>query len=234
MTGKSNSPPKGEPWIWLTRELLASDAWRSVGMNARRFIDFLILEHMARGGKHNGQIKAPHRQLMEFGIAARFVADAIRDAENVGLVECHRGGLRVATTYSLSWLPNHDGSMATGRWRAYRNHDLAPMPTSKSRNLPNKGEAGLPNKGEADEPNLPNKGEADRPKTLPNKGEALLRESYQGGDDTADLSVGGKRNGAAALEQTRAVVVPPAVRPAGFDPMDLPTFLDRRHELGRH
>ena len=26
--GKLMKPPQGEPWVWLTRELLASDAWR--------------------------------------------------------------------------------------------------------------------------------------------------------------------------------------------------------------
>src|SRR5690242_16231849 len=86
-----------EPWVWQTRELRASDAWRSAGINARRFIDFLLLEHMNHGGKENGLLKAPHRQLEDFGIGARRITDTIREAEGLGLVECHRGGLRVAT-----------------------------------------------------------------------------------------------------------------------------------------
>ena len=47
----------------LPRSLIQSDAWRAAGINTRRFIDFLLLEHMAHGGKANGKLKAPGRQL---------------------------------------------------------------------------------------------------------------------------------------------------------------------------
>ena len=43
MNGAAQRPPKGEPWCWETRELRASDAWRSAGINARRLIDFLLI-----------------------------------------------------------------------------------------------------------------------------------------------------------------------------------------------
>jgi hypothetical protein len=106
-----------------------------------------------------------------------------------------RGGMRVATTYALTWLPLHDGTPASNRWRLYRNPDLAPLAQPKARNLPSEGEAdcgnlphegeaALPSEGEADGPNLPSEGEADGPKNLPHEGEALLREdSYQGRGD---------------------------------------------------
>ena len=38
---QSATPAAGEPWVWLTRELLRSDAWRSLGINGRRVVDFL-------------------------------------------------------------------------------------------------------------------------------------------------------------------------------------------------
>ena len=41
------SPPRGESWIWLTRELLESPAWRALNPNARKLIDFLLVEYMA-------------------------------------------------------------------------------------------------------------------------------------------------------------------------------------------
>ena len=189
MTSKAQRPPVGEPWIWLTRELLSSDAWRSLTVSSRRFIDFLLLEHMRQGGRGNGRLKAPHRQLVAFGVGARFVTSHIREAEEFGLVDCYRGGMRVATTYALTWLPLHDGTPATNHWRSYSNPALPPMPQPKSRNLPAKGEAGLPAKGEADGPNLPAKGEADGSENLPAKGEALSRKaSYQGGREDSELS----------------------------------------------
>jgi hypothetical protein len=189
MSDKTQRPPAGQPWVWLTREVLASDAWRLLGINARRFIDFLLLEHMGKGGRHNGQLKAPHRQLRDFGIAVRFIGDAIRQAEDLGLVDCHRGGLRVATRFGLTWLPGHDGKPPTNRWRTYR--EPAPrMPSGrKIKNLPYKGEAGLPYKGEADGLNLPNKGEADGSKNLPYKGEALLRKDLTTAKPKGDVGV---------------------------------------------
>jgi predicted MarR family transcription regulator len=106
-----------EPFVMLPRSLLQSDAWRAAGINTRRFIDFLLLEHMGHGGKANGKLKATDRQLQSFGIGTHYVTGAIKEAEKLGLVDCHRGGMRVATTYTVTWLPTHDGTAASNRWR---------------------------------------------------------------------------------------------------------------------
>jgi hypothetical protein len=160
-----NKPPAGEPWVWLTRELIASDAWRSLGINARRVIDFLLIEHMRHAGRHNGKLKAPKHQLETFGIGSHYVTEAIREAERLGLVDCHRVGMRVATTYGLSWLPLHDGTAPSNRWRAFQNTDLKPMPGPKSRNL-----------GAKEHPGLGVKQHPDDPKNLGAKQHHLLRE----------------------------------------------------------
>src|SRR5262249_34930956 len=55
-------------FVPLPRELLETAAWRSLGINARRLLDFLMVEHMRHGGKRNGYLLAPRRQLAEFGI----------------------------------------------------------------------------------------------------------------------------------------------------------------------
>ncbi len=41
---KRNRPPEGEPWIWLTRELIESEAWHSAPINTRRVVERLIIE----------------------------------------------------------------------------------------------------------------------------------------------------------------------------------------------
>jgi hypothetical protein len=138
---KMNRPPHGQAFVWQTPELIASAAWRSMSSNARRVIDFLMLEWMAKGGRENGRLKAPHRQLEHFGIGARLVAAAIRELEDLGLVECDRGGMRVATNYALSWLPLHDGTAAANRWRLYRNPNITPLPLPMAKLLPSEGEA---------------------------------------------------------------------------------------------
>jgi hypothetical protein len=167
----------------MTRKLLASDAWRSARINTRRLVEFLLLEHMSNGGKENGRLKAPHRQLEAFGIAARLVAAAIRDAERLGLVACHRRGMKVASLYTITWLPHRDGSPATNRWQAYRNPALTALIASKIEKLPSDGRADLPYKMKVDRKNLSQEGKADDLKTLPHQRRAPSRKgSYQGGN----------------------------------------------------
>jgi hypothetical protein len=174
-----------EQYVKLPREVLESASLRSLGIHGWRVVHFLMLEHLRRGGHRNGDLKAPHRQLVEFGIAARYVTAAICEAETSGLVVCHRQGQRIATTYELTWLPLHDGSAPGNLWCEYQ--PPRQCTHHKRRNLPNKGKAGLPNKGEADAPNLPNKGEAASSGNLPNKGKALYRSSYQGGGSLKEV-----------------------------------------------
>src|SRR5262245_60266061 len=112
-----NRPPAGQQWIWLTRELLCSEAWRSLSINARRVVDFLWLEHLSHGGKKNGELKAPYNQLKAFGIGTHYIADAISEVEEKGLVDCRYNGMRVATAYAIGWLPLHDGTPPADRWK---------------------------------------------------------------------------------------------------------------------
>jgi len=116
MSGKAGGPPKGQAWVWQTRDLLSSAAWRSLGINARRLIDFLLIEHMSHGGKENGRLLAPRRQLWKAGIGNHFVSEAIEEAVALGIVDVKRGIGRLASTYTLNWLPLHDGTMPVPRW----------------------------------------------------------------------------------------------------------------------
>ena len=56
--GKATRPPKNEPWIWHTREMIRSEAWRAASINTRRLLDFLEVEHwllsFQRGGRWGG------------------------------------------------------------------------------------------------------------------------------------------------------------------------------------
>ena len=184
MTGNAQHAPG---FVMLRKELLASDAWRSLSINARRFLDFLMLEHLAHGGKENGNLKAPSRQLYAFGIGAHQLTAAIFEAEQTGLVDCHRGGMRVATDYSLTWLPLHDGSPATDRWREYRKPRRCQL-RGRSKNLPVKQQAGLHVKQQADGPNLHVKQQADARRNLHVKQQVLSRDrSYQGGDVVSEV-----------------------------------------------
>jgi hypothetical protein len=109
---------KGEPFVKLPRDLLDSSAWRELSINARRLIDFLLIEHMRHGGRRNGFLLAPRRHLAEFGIGRHFITGAIEEVERAGLVDCRRGVGRTPSIYSLTWLPLSDGSEPSNRWRA--------------------------------------------------------------------------------------------------------------------
>jgi hypothetical protein len=111
------SKPQGEAFVKLPRSLLESDSWRLLSINARRFLDFLMTEHMRQGGRQNGSLLAPRRQLWDFGISAHFVSGAIEETERAGLVDCKRGVGRRPSQYALTWLPMSDGSAASNRWR---------------------------------------------------------------------------------------------------------------------
>lgn len=121
MNGKGPPPkaktPPGDTFVKLTRDLLECPDLPALSGNALRFLLFLMREHLRQRSQHNGRLKAPHRQLVEFGIHAEYVAPAIREVEQIGLVDCHRGGMRVATTYTLNWAPFPDGTMPARRWK---------------------------------------------------------------------------------------------------------------------
>jgi hypothetical protein len=183
-----NQPPADQPWVWQSRSLRQSDAWRSAGINARRVIDFLLLEHMRHWGQANGRLKAPHRQLEVFGIGARYVAVAIREAEELGLVDSRHRRQRVASTYALTWLPLYDGTPATNRWQTYRNPFLRPLSEPKHKGQTSHGKAALPSKWTANDVDLPVKGRTSVEncalkgrQNLPSRGKAPCISSYQDG-----------------------------------------------------
>lgn len=214
MNAKAQRPPPNESWFWMTLEFNESHAWRSAGINARRLIDFLLREHMRHGGAENGKLKAPYEQLQAYGIGPQYIMATIAEVGMLGLVDAARHGMKVATTYTLTWLPNHDGTPATNRWRTFRNPALRSLPAPKPRNLPNKGKVDLPNKGKADGLNLPNKGKADDPQNLPNKGKDLSRNSYR--DRSYNTGVSSRE--------------PPQLNGAGLHPAGKPSRLQRKQE----
>ena len=121
--GKLRKPPKGEPWVWLTRELLTSEAWRALGVNSRRLIDFLLIEHMNHAGTQNGYLIATKDQLVRFGLSRRLVSDAVRECVFFGLLRVEQLGkfdrnIRRATRYRLTFYADMEGAPATNDWKA--------------------------------------------------------------------------------------------------------------------
>lgn len=106
-----------EQFVKLPREVLESAAFDSLGINGFRLLRFLLIEHLRQGGRQNGLLLAPRRQLWNFGISAHSVSGAIDETERAGLVDCKRGVGRRPSQYALTWLPMSDGSAPSNRWR---------------------------------------------------------------------------------------------------------------------
>ncbi len=90
--GEAHRPPKNEPWVWLTRELLNNPAWRARSINTARLLDFLLLEHMNHVGTENGNLKATYDQLVAHGLTRSEIRVAIEEAKFLGLIRFKRGG----------------------------------------------------------------------------------------------------------------------------------------------
>jgi hypothetical protein len=60
----SEDRPKGQQFVQLPFDLIASPAWASLSINAHRLVYFLMIEHMKKGGNENGALLAPRRELV--------------------------------------------------------------------------------------------------------------------------------------------------------------------------
>ena len=119
--GRTQKPPPGEPWVWLTRELLTSDAWCSLRINSRRLIEFLLIEHMSHAGRCNSDLKVTYDQLQAFGLSRSEISAAIEEAEFLGLIRVNHGGRWQMTnqpsTFCLTFYSDKDGNPATNDWK---------------------------------------------------------------------------------------------------------------------
>src|SRR5208282_4275511 len=142
-------PPPGESWVWLTLDLLASEAWNGMTINCRRFVDFLLIEHRNHAGRANGRLCATYDQLEQAGIQRERILNAIEEAIERGLIErTVKGGLfgspvkRTASRYRLTWYgciePERE---ATNEWMRYRKKTVSRYPPGTAVAV-GKGEAG--------------------------------------------------------------------------------------------
>ena len=130
---KRNTPPAGEPWIWLTREMLESDAWRTAPINTRRVVDRLLLEHMAHAGTENGNLACTYQDFEKYGVTRRLVSKSIADAVARGLTiitqkgRASSGEHRWPSRYALGWLPTCDAAAAPNRWKVWVEPERTPI-----------------------------------------------------------------------------------------------------------
>lgn len=126
--GLKNSPPNGEAWAWRTFALMESPAMRSLGINARKVLDRIEIEHLAHGRVENGNLIVTHQQFVEWGANHNAVGDAIDELRYKGLIDVLKGraglGSSHASRYRLTWIGACDGSPATNEWKGKSQEDV--------------------------------------------------------------------------------------------------------------
>lgn len=93
-------PPKDQTWWWYTVEMMRSDAWRDMSVNARRMLDLLEIEHLSHGGYENGNLIMTYDQFVAGGIRRGSISATIAELEELGWIEVNRGGYR---GFARSW-----------------------------------------------------------------------------------------------------------------------------------
>lgn len=127
---KLRQPPEGSPWVWLTKDLLESPAWRGMSVNTRKLIDFLLIEHASHAGWNNGRLRATYDQLEGHGLTRRNIRYAIAEAEALGLArQVGSSARRVPNVYRLTFYSTifedrMSGDWATNDWRSITDEDV--------------------------------------------------------------------------------------------------------------
>ena len=80
------APPVGEPWIWLTRQMLASPAFRALSRAGFQLITCLMVEHLRRAGRENGRLAVSWNEFENWGINRGMIAQALDEVTRLGFV----------------------------------------------------------------------------------------------------------------------------------------------------
>lgn len=104
----------GEAWVALPQTLIGSITFQSLGISARRVLDFLLYEHLSQGRDENGNLAATYRQLETWGVTPDDISTAFVELRELGFVELVHAGARVAgagepSRYRLTFVPTGDG-----------------------------------------------------------------------------------------------------------------------------
>jgi hypothetical protein len=141
-----NKPPLGEPWLWLTREILESYAWRALSSVGQKVVSRIGIEHLSHGGCQNGDLPVTYRDFEQYGVGPNSIHLALAEASELGLIERTAAGYRAwgefkgrPARYALGWLPLHDGRPASNGWRRFGSLAEAKRASAAARQLVEEG-----------------------------------------------------------------------------------------------
>jgi hypothetical protein len=97
-------------FVCVPLDILESDEWRGISINARRMMDRLLIENARHMAEKNGALRVSFLQFEGYGIGRQYIAPAGAELAAVGLIAIARGkGGRRAEAAKLvsSRLPGH-------------------------------------------------------------------------------------------------------------------------------
>lgn len=184
-----NNGKSKEQFTKVFLSLLESRAWKKLGVNEKRFLEYLMVQNMRRAGRINGEITAPHRELVDSGIGGRFISKVISNLEGRGLIKRFRHDAYSPHTYALTWLSCR-GAPPTNEWKLYSGTPLAGTdPTGEAcqkvqhdhvKRCSTGAKNGFPDSEQFQDVARP----------VLHQGAAIYRSSYQGSEDSRLLELG--------------------------------------------
>ncbi len=119
-----NAPPDDQRgWVWFTRDMMESPAWRAMTPPARKVLDRILIEQMAHAGAENGNLIVTYDDFADYGVRRQSIHEAIEVVQALGWIAVTRkggrsvGGVKRPSTYALTFLPRFDGSAKTNNWQ---------------------------------------------------------------------------------------------------------------------
>jgi hypothetical protein len=110
-------------FVYYTREMIESPAYRVLSLQGRKVMRRLELEHMAHGGQDNGKLPCRYHDFINYGCRRHGLSAALIEVEALGFVETMSRGTRAygnvpgkASTFRLTYLHTQDGP-STNEWK---------------------------------------------------------------------------------------------------------------------
>jgi hypothetical protein len=100
-----------DPFVKHHRALLQSHAWRALSGDGHKVLSRIELEHLAHGGRNNGNLIVPYNDFEVYCVGhRRVITRGLREAEALGLLQIIRGRggngeFCAPNQYRLTYLP---------------------------------------------------------------------------------------------------------------------------------
>jgi hypothetical protein len=114
-----------QQFVYYTREMIDSPAYRALSLQGRKILRRLELEHMAHGGQDNGKLPCRYHDFVKYGCRKNGLSAALIEVDILGFAPTMSLGTRAygnvpgkASTFRLTYLPTAEGP-ATDEWKRW-------------------------------------------------------------------------------------------------------------------